>query len=144
MGNQKSNLNYITGATNELEEKIRRFEINVLLSKENNQDYERSFGSIYSQICFDSELFQGKDEDNLKKFLVTNFNQKMADFVTNQFYFKIEEEIEFDMRKIRILLFLLTFNTNTILNKNQNPDKVKFNLKKNLIFVFFRVLFYFL
>jgi len=144
MGNQKSNLNYITGATNELEEKIRRFEINVLLSKENNQDYERSFGSIYSQICFDSELFQGKDEDNLKKFLVTIFIQKMADFVTNQFYFKIEEEIEFDMRKIRILLFLLTFNTNTILNKNQNPDKVKFNLKKNLIFVFFRVLFYFL
>ena len=54
----------------------------------------------------------------------------MAEFVTTHNYFKIDAEqtdsSEFDMRKIRILFFLLTFNSNTTTTttKAKNPDKV--------------------
>ena len=55
MGHQNNtNINYITLATNQLEEKIRAFEINVLLNSEEKHEasnQEKSFGSIYSQIC---------------------------------------------------------------------------------------------
>ena len=114
---------YILEATNPLEDKIRKFEIEVLLNI-NSEQYERSFSSIYSQICFDSDLFQGKNEKDLEKFLLTNFTQKMVEFVSGRSYFKINEAqpIEFDMRKIRILFFLLTFNTNT---KNHSDKVIK-------------------
>lgn len=139
MGNQASNLNYIASATNELEDKIRNFEIDVLL-KSNKDQSEKSFSSIYSQICLDSELFQGKNQENLEKFLKNNFSEKMADFITSKPYFKIENSEEFDMRKIRLLLFLLTFNSNVSVNNTVNSDKViiyliKFYLFSGFIFI---------
>lgn len=126
MGNQKSNLNYLSNATNELEEKIRRFEIDTLIHKEgSDKNSEKSFGTIYSQICFDNDLFQGENQDQLEKFLNQHFNEKMVKFITESKYFRIEETGYFDMRKIRVVFFLLTFNTNSAVDKTKNPDKVK-------------------
>jgi hypothetical protein len=129
MGNNTSNLNYISQSTNPLEEKIRLFEINSLLNINTDDKFsneEKSFSSIYSRICIDSELFQGKNEENLRKFLISNFNKRMADFITKRSYFRLDGESEYDMKKLRILFFLLTFNMTTASNSDHKiSDKVK-------------------
>ena len=116
---------YISHATNELEDKVRQFEIDVLINpvqanKDKSHHFEKGFSSIYSQICYDSDLFQGRNQDKLERFILTNFNAKMVEFVTSHEYFKFNQESEFNMRKIRILFFLLTFSSNT----SNCPDKV--------------------
>lgn len=124
MGSNKSKLSYINQAANDLEKDIRTFECSELLNA-NNAQKEKSFKSVYSQICFDSEIFQGENERNLKAFLDENFNPLISKLVTNSRYFRLKEgRSEFDMKKIRLLIFLLTFNTNDFSNSKVNPDKV--------------------
>lgn len=136
MGNCKSNhLYYIDKSNSALEKKLRLFESNVLTNDDPNVQLERSFSSIYSQICFDSTLFQGKNKENLLKFFMENFTEKMSNFVLKSSYFKFSESEEYDMKKIKILLFLLSFNSNEIIKDTENPDKVIF------FFNYFRVHF---
>lgn len=122
MGSSASKLNYISQATNDLEKEIRVFECAELLNNDKALR-ERSFGSIYSQICFDSEFFQGENPKNLEAFLNENFNPSISNFILNSSFFKADNS-SYDMRRIRLLLFGLTFNSNTKSNKMDNPDKV--------------------
>jgi hypothetical protein len=125
MGNFKSNQFYINNSKSELERNFRKFESNLITHNDSNILLERSFSSIYSQICFISDLFQGNNKENLEKFLKKNFTEKLSNFIINNLYFHIQNKEEFDLNKIKILLFLLSFNTNETINKKQNPDKVK-------------------
>ena len=92
MGNCKSNLIYINESKSILEKKLRMFESNVLIDSDSKVEQQRSFSSIYSLICYDSELFQGKNKSNLEKFLVSNFTEKMTKFVLDNSYFKTTDD----------------------------------------------------
>ncbi len=123
MGSSASKLNYISNSSNDSEREIRIFECAELLNNDKALR-ERSFGSIYSHICFDSEFFQGENPKNLQAFLNENFNPSLSNFILNSTFFKNDDNRSYDMRRIRLLLFSLTFNSNTKSNKRDNPDKV--------------------
>jgi hypothetical protein len=124
MGNCKSTQIYIDHSKSIYESNLRKFESN-LISKCESILAHRSFSSIYSKICCDSNLFQGDNKENLGKFLTTNFTENLSNFILNNKYFKIPNEEIFDLNKIKMLLFLLSFNTNELVNEKENPDKVK-------------------
>lgn len=133
MGIDQSKLSYIAQATNIVERDIRLFECADLLNI-NKSEKEKSFGSIYSQICFDSEFFQGENEKNLKVFLDEYFNPLLSKFILTTPYFKLDDRGRgYNMKKIRLLIFLLTFNTNEVINSKANPDKVNLLIHQFLI-----------
>ena len=125
MGANNSKLTYITLAKNDIDREIRIFECSELLNIDKTEN-ERSFNSIYSEICFDSEFFQSENTANLDAFLKENFNEKITNLVIKNEYFKMKYEntTVFDIKKIRLLIFLLTFNTNDKTTSKKNPDKV--------------------
>ncbi len=131
MGSNVSKLSYMSQATNDLEKEIRIFECSELLNNDNSLK-ERSFNSIYTHICFDSEFFQGENPKNLEIFLNENFNKLIAEFILNTPFFRSQDGL-YDMRRIRLLLFTLTFNTNVKTNTKENPDKVILKEKKFIL-----------
>jgi len=139
MGSTASKISYMSLAMNETEREIRTFECAELLNNDKSFK-ERSFSSIYSQICFDSEFFQGQNEKNLEYFLKENFNPLISKFILNNNFFKLDNASGYDMRRIRLLLFSLTFNKNVVTNNKTNPDKVN-SIKMNLLFCFYELKF---
>jgi hypothetical protein len=101
------------------EKNIRRFEVNE--TNFEDSDFLKKFSWIYPIISFNAKITDEKIENIFKE----NFNPKILDLLKKE-YFKIDNgETTYDIRKIKLLIFLLTTNS----SESGNSDKVinKFN-----------------
>ncbi len=107
MGNAASLSSYLSG-TNYLEERqIRRFEITDLINQDNSE-YLKKFSWIYPLICVDSD--ESTADTAIENLFKENFNTRILKFIKNGNYFKkvVAAKTVYDLKKIRILIFLLT------------------------------------
>ncbi len=119
MGNSASLSEYLSG-TNYLEERqIRRFEMNDMINQDNSE-FLKKFAWVYPMMCFDSD--DTTSNENIENIFRENFNLKILKFIQNSDYLKkiVNEKKVYDFRKIRILIFMLTTNS----NENDYSDKV--------------------
>ena len=91
------------------ERAIRRFEINETNFDES--EHLKKFSWIYPIICLNAQITNEKIENIFKE----NFNPKILQFIQKD-YFQVENEGDkaYDIRKIKILIFLLTTNANEL------------------------------
>ena len=143
MGNVESFTSYLGGTIYIEERQIRRFEMTDLINQDSSE-YLKKFSWVYPLICVDSDNLTA--DSAIENIFKDNFNLKILKFVQNGNYFKknINGNTIYDLNKIRILIFLLTTNTNDVnysdkvIFKNYN---LYFNLKKqqgSFLFSLFR------
>lgn len=112
------------------ERQIRRFELTNLINSDNSE-FLKKFSWIYPMICFDSDSFNA--ESNIENILKDNFNPDLFKLIKNGNYFKCESHGKtiYDIQKIRILVFLLTTNSNEV----NYSDKVNMYEYLNSIYI---------
>lgn len=109
MGNkQNSNFYFQISKYNE-ENSIRRFEIEETNLDESN--HLKKFSWIYPIICLDAQVTNEKIEGIFKD----NFNPTILKFIRRDYFQITNEEVKsFDLKKIKILIFLLTTNASDL------------------------------
>lgn len=102
---------YITASKYIEEGQIRRFEMTNIINIDNSECLKK-FSWIYPMICVDSDNFNA--DTNIENIFNENFNTKILKLIQNGNYFKFEYNGKqvYDIKKLRILVFLLTTNTN--------------------------------
>lgn len=120
MGNTESLSSYLLGTVFLEERQIRRFEMSDLINQDNSE-YLKKFSWIYPLICVDTD--ESSADAAIENIFKENFNMKILKFIQNGEYFKkqVDGKTVYDLKKIRILIFLLTSNNNEF----EYSDKVK-------------------
>lgn len=113
------------------ERAIRRFEVNE--TNIEDSDHLKKFSWIYPSICLNAKVTKEKIENIFKE----NFSPKMLELIKKD-YFQIENDGEkiYNIRKINLLIFLLTTSS----ADSENSDKVK----NSINYLIFRVVISFL
>lgn len=113
MGNAANLSSYLAGTVYLEERLIRRFEMADLINQDNSE-YLKKFSWIYPLICVDSE--ESSADTAIENVFKENFNLRIVKFIQNGSYFKkdVEGKLVYDLKKIRILVFLLTTNNNEV------------------------------
>lgn len=113
MGNSVNLSAYLSGTVYLEERQIRRFEIADLINQDNSE-YLKKFSWIYPMICIDSDDLTA--DTAIENIFRENFNLRILKFIQKGDYFKklINGKAIYDLRKIRILVFLITTNTNEV------------------------------
>lgn len=128
MGNAASLSSYLAGTKFMEERMIRRFETTDLINQDNSE-YLKKFSWISPMICFDSE--EASAQSFIEAVFKENFNVRVLRFIQKGDYFKrqVDGKSVYDLKKIRILIFLLTTNNNEV----NYSDKVIQNFNELII-----------
>jgi len=126
MGNAESLSSYAAGTVYQEERQIRIFEM-VDMINQDNSEYLKKFSWIYPLICVDSE--ESSADSAIENIFKENFNLRILKFIQIGDFFKKEVDGKsfYDLKKIRILIFLLTTNNNEI-NYSDKVHKICFYL----------------